>query len=442
MHSPVTDPRCVRLLRSPSTHFEVPLTDICKGLNKDDMEAQQSRCADGTQPMGMNNPRCCLQGSGASLQPSQSTHQHISLKHPTLSRQQARLVPSIELPPPNLVTALSPVLAFSNCQQLMKCNTVSSSSPRASTPAFTLDVSVQTPPSTFDVAQTPNTICIERQQYVENASNLQHVGFGSEELEQSKETELNLHLRDLMPEQRSASHMCKQSFKNSYLEDVDPFQRIGDVFGDAQTSCNFDSQINDNPTDEQSTGFQMLNNGSAAFSQALDVTAFKINPGLDPSMHPPMHQNNPSDFSATTDPQDDCPNAAFFSEFTEPDTMLNDQSLDVTMDLGFPHTYSSVETDFAIPWEDWSVLSVPDSSVISSSRDLCRRDTSRDEELLTLRQSGLSYREIKKNFGFKEAESTLRGRYRTLTKPKGLRVRKPEWKEDDVSGNVFVKGAC
>ena len=62
-----------------------------------------------------------------------------------------------------------------------------------------------------------------------------------------------------------------------------------------------------------------------------------------------------------------------------------------------------------------------------------RRDTSRDLELLRLRSQGISYREIKQNHGFTEAESTLRGRYRTLTKTKEKRVRKPIWKDKDVS---------
>jgi len=44
----------------------------------------------------------------------------------------------------------------------------------------------------------------------------------------------------------------------------------------------------------------------------------------------------------------------------------------------------------------------------------------------------MSYREIRRAGGFKEAESTLRGRYRTLTKSKEERVRKPEWLEGDV----------
>lgn len=62
-----------------------------------------------------------------------------------------------------------------------------------------------------------------------------------------------------------------------------------------------------------------------------------------------------------------------------------------------------------------------------------RRDTTRDEELLRLRRQGISYREIKQKYGFTEAESTLRGRYRTLTKSKDRRVRKPIWKDRDVS---------
>jgi hypothetical protein len=61
-----------------------------------------------------------------------------------------------------------------------------------------------------------------------------------------------------------------------------------------------------------------------------------------------------------------------------------------------------------------------------------RRDTSRDLELLDLRSRGISYREIKKQYGFKEAESTLRGRVRALTKSKDLRVRRPIWTSRDV----------
>jgi len=60
------------------------------------------------------------------------------------------------------------------------------------------------------------------------------------------------------------------------------------------------------------------------------------------------------------------------------------------------------------------------------------RDTSRDEFLLQCKAKGMTYKEIKELGGFAEAESTLRGRYRTLTKPREERLRKPEWTGRDV----------
>lgn len=58
---------------------------------------------------------------------------------------------------------------------------------------------------------------------------------------------------------------------------------------------------------------------------------------------------------------------------------------------------------------------------------------SRNAFLIDCKRRGLSYKEIKRMGGFKEAESTLRGRFRTLTKSKEQRVRKPKWLERDVS---------
>ncbi|KAJ6178179.1 hypothetical protein N7519_008640 [Penicillium mononematosum] len=56
----------------------------------------------------------------------------------------------------------------------------------------------------------------------------------------------------------------------------------------------------------------------------------------------------------------------------------------------------------------------------------------RDAFLIDCKRRGLSYKDIKRVGGFKEAESTLRGRYRTLTKSKDQRVRKPRWLEKDI----------
>lgn len=59
--------------------------------------------------------------------------------------------------------------------------------------------------------------------------------------------------------------------------------------------------------------------------------------------------------------------------------------------------------------------------------------TKKDDFLITSKLSGMTYREIRRKGNFTEAESTLRGRFRTLTKHKDARVRKPEWEDNDVS---------
>ncbi|KAI1086832.1 hypothetical protein F5B19DRAFT_487197 [Rostrohypoxylon terebratum] len=62
----------------------------------------------------------------------------------------------------------------------------------------------------------------------------------------------------------------------------------------------------------------------------------------------------------------------------------------------------------------------------------------KDEFLVKSKKEGLTYREIRKRGNFTEAESTLRGRFRALTKEKEARVRKPEWRENDI---VLLKKA-
>lgn len=52
--------------------------------------------------------------------------------------------------------------------------------------------------------------------------------------------------------------------------------------------------------------------------------------------------------------------------------------------------------------------------------------------LVASKKAGMTYRAIRKAGGFTEAESTLRGRYRGLTKTASERLRKPEWTDNDV----------
>ena len=56
-----------------------------------------------------------------------------------------------------------------------------------------------------------------------------------------------------------------------------------------------------------------------------------------------------------------------------------------------------------------------------------------DQFLVDSKRRGMSYKAIRELGGFTEAESTLRGRYRTLTKRKEDRLRRPVWTDQDVS---------
>jgi hypothetical protein len=75
--------------------------------------------------------------------------------------------------------------------------------------------------------------------------------------------------------------------------------------------------------------------------------------------------------------------------------------------------------------------STPDVNELAINEATHRRE--RDRYLLKKRAEGYSYREIKRMGKFREAESTLRGRVRVLTKDKSERVRRPEWNPQDVS---------
>jgi len=73
------------------------------------------------------------------------------------------------------------------------------------------------------------------------------------------------------------------------------------------------------------------------------------------------------------------------------------------------------------------------ASSYSGMRKNCMEPRQDNNELLVrLRDQGVSYKEIKKRLNCPEAESTLRGRHRTLTKDKSQRVRKPVWTDNDI----------
>jgi hypothetical protein len=69
----------------------------------------------------------------------------------------------------------------------------------------------------------------------------------------------------------------------------------------------------------------------------------------------------------------------------------------------------------------------------SSTKQAMHHRDAKDDFLVRSKLAGMSYKEIRSQGQFSEAESTLRGRFRTLTKHKTARVRKPEWGDNDVS---------
>lgn len=84
-----------------------------------------------------------------------------------------------------------------------------------------------------------------------------------------------------------------------------------------------------------------------------------------------------------------------------------------------------------------TVLGVAPNGTLASQGGSKRSE--KDEFLIRSRELGLSYREIRERGNFVEAESTLRGRLRNLTKPQEARVRKPQWQENDVSKFRYTK---
>ncbi|KAG4442637.1 hypothetical protein IFR05_001893 [Cadophora sp. M221] len=74
----------------------------------------------------------------------------------------------------------------------------------------------------------------------------------------------------------------------------------------------------------------------------------------------------------------------------------------------------------------------PPSPQSFAAAQAMRERTAQDEFLVKSKQAGMSYKDIRRIGNFAEAESTLRGRFRTLTKHKTQRVRKPEWEDNDI----------
>lgn len=149
------------------------------------------------------------------------------------------------------------------------------------------------------------------------------------------------------------------------------------------------------------------------------------------STYPPLTDNAVNTYDLRPEP----PNSSN-SHFHSDDLFLPTYQMETgltSVDHTSSRPYTGVLGNSDVPVQDMPLQSVEPGVSSTNCGEGSRRDTSRDLELLGLRAQGISYREIKQKYGFTEAESTLRGRYRTLTKSKDKRVRKPVWKDKDVS---------
>ncbi|TKA76756.1 hypothetical protein B0A55_03648 [Friedmanniomyces simplex] len=79
-----------------------------------------------------------------------------------------------------------------------------------------------------------------------------------------------------------------------------------------------------------------------------------------------------------------------------------------------------------------SVSSTQDRVATGVASEEDARARERDQILVQRRREGWTYRKIKDHYRFPEAEPTLRGRHRMLTKDKEERVRRPVWTRRDV----------
>lgn len=119
-----------------------------------------------------------------------------------------------------------------------------------------------------------------------------------------------------------------------------------------------------------------------------------------------------------------------------------------TQDHGMPYSGHLIEEQFANDAQS-TAGSYQDASPAALKRRSFRKRPStcspeppsceiecrmgiKDVFLIQAKLAGKSYKQIRLEGGFREAESTLRGRYRNLTKKRHDRVRRPTWGDNDV----------
>lgn len=101
-------------------------------------------------------------------------------------------------------------------------------------------------------------------------------------------------------------------------------------------------------------------------------------------------------------------------------------------------SYSGADCAVSAEYEE-SVQGTEKCEAVESDQDVSvkpKKLSASNQALIRMRNEGISYKEIRRRLNLREAESTLRGRVRMLTKDKSERVRKPTWSPDDASCHI------
>ncbi|OAL65983.1 hypothetical protein A7C99_3086 [Trichophyton rubrum] len=114
---------------------------------------------------------------------------------------------------------------------------------------------------------------------------------------------------------------------------------------------------------------------------------------------------------------------------SENDMYLDGADLESTSE-GYSRASSNTDTD--ADGQYTSTGGEDEQAKSRACRSYSQRNDERDAFLIECKLAGMSYKEIKAKGKFTVAESTLRGRFRSLTKRKELRVRKPGWQDSDL----------
>lgn len=148
----------------------------------------------------------------------------------------------------------------------------------------------------------------------------------------------------------------------------------------------------------------------------------KNNPGTSAWCHPWCPHDDPGSSSKPRGPELDIIHGDSSSNaFSSPSRSGRQQQLDSWFNsCSEKHSQAQFESKFQI----------------SQTADSQAQRKHNDDLLIQGKKNGLTYKEIREQMvGQKPAESTLRGRYRALTKERKDRVRKPVWTQHDVSSS-------